>query len=147
MGIMHVMNSDLRSTSPEFGQSEVERLRDEVNKHKRNAMWATFLLTRYRNMHKIVSGKLPERKSTCYKCHKKYKYTYETSKDWFVFESGTVSCKDCLPSMEWMNHVVDACENMHTSCCSTSRENTDFSVASRWLVHLLNGDHTVYCTD
>lgn len=128
-------------------KNQIQNLKDELAKHKRNAMWANFLLTRYRQMHRISSGELPKTHSTCYRCHKKYKYAYETSKDWFVFESGTVSCKDCLPSAEWLHKVVDSCENVHTSCSSTSKENTDFSITSRWLVNLLNGVHTVYCTD
>ena len=144
---MRVMNSELRPLTPDFSQNEVEALKEEVSKHKRNAMWSTFLLTKYRNMHSIASGKLPEYNSTCYRCHKKYKYDYSTSKDWFVFESGSVSCRGCLPPLEWLNHVIDSCENVHTSCSSTSKENTDFSIASRWLVDLLHGDHTVYCTD
>jgi hypothetical protein len=125
----------------------IEQQTEEINKHKRNAMWNMFLLTNYRNSCRIDKGALPPAGSTCYRCSKKYRYSYETSKDWFVMLSGTVSCKDCMPPVEWLDHIIESSENRIDSCSSTSKENTDFSISSRWLVDLIDGQHSVYCTD
>lgn len=125
----------------------LETQEEELNKHKRNAMWNMFLLTNYRNSCRINKGALPPAGSKCYRCCRKYRYSYETSKDWTMMQNGIVSCNECMPPSEWLEHVVEVSESRIESCSSTSKENSDFSISSRWLVHLLDGQHSVYCTD
>lgn len=124
-----------------------ESFNSELNAHKRNAMWSMFLLTNYRNACRIDEGRMPARGDRCYRCHRTFHYSYSESKQWVVMQDGTASCKECMPPLEWLDHVVQTCETKKASTSSTSKENTDFSIESRWLVNLMDGDHTFYCTD
>lgn len=126
---------------------ENERLQVAVDLHKHNAMWSNFLLSNYRQCNQIDRETVPSSGDPCYRCGQIFHYSYTQSKLWVRLKDGTAACQNCKPLPEWLSYVVDRCENRQLSCSSTCTENTDFSSTSRWLVDLIPGSHTFYCTD
>ncbi len=125
---------------------EIEKLKLGVEEHRRDALWSNFLLANYRNCTKI-SSKCPQEGSYCYRCGKRFIYSIKRSKLWLHLEDGTAACPNCKPPTEWLAYVYQRCERKHICCSSSHVGNTDFSSNSTWLVDMLSGQHTFYCTD
>ena len=142
----------MNNTIDELKQIIIEK--DKLlNEHKRNSIWTNFLLDNYRKSHRIVPNRPPTTGDQCYRCGKRFVYSYRKSKQWYVFESNIVSCAACMPSQLWLDKVIDVCENKRVAypCSSSSsppvEHESNFSVTSRWLVKYLDGEHTYYCTE